>query len=85
MSNVPDDMIPDGPKRIGGPTESDLVVDGGIYPGEASDSDVGVGVCDSCEEETRVYYGVGVDTGEPRAICLFCRIKYAAGGLGTSE
>lgn len=86
MTELPEEFIPDAPKRIGGRTESDLVVDGGIYPNAPTDADSGPGVCDSCNEEKgNVYYGIDVDTGEPRSICILCRISYTSQNISDPE
>jgi len=78
VTELPKDFIPNDPKRIGGKSKSDIVLDGGIYPRAGRDADSGPGMCDSCNEEKgNVYYGVDIETGEPRAICLLCRVRHA--------
>ena len=77
MSDIPDDLLPDDPQRIGEVDDRDTVIDGAVFPGEARDADGEPGVCDWCDEHKYVYLGVDVETGDPRRMCVLCRARYA--------
>jgi len=78
MSDIPEDLLPDEPKRIGTSYENGDVIGDGVYPRNPGHADQEPGVCDTCEEHKgNVYLGVHVDSGDLRRICILCRIRYA--------
>lgn len=85
MSDIPDDLLPDDPKRIGEVDDRDTVIDGTVFPGEARDPDGEQGVCGWCNGHKYVYLGVDAETREPRRMCITCRARYADSPASGSE
>jgi len=82
MSDIPDDLLPDDPQRIGGKSKYDVEIDGTIFPREPGDADTKPGACDWCGEEKKaVFLGVTAETGDPRQMCLLCRIRLCSADI----
>jgi hypothetical protein len=79
MSDIPDEMIPDGMQHIGGAQPIDLVVQDCIFPtaegAQVTDPPKPCMVCD--EHKDVLCIGYERETHANRYICLFCRIKCA--------
>ncbi len=77
MSDVPPELLPDEPKRIGDRGEHDLVIDGVAFPMKMGR--VNGETCMACgETKDALHVGFDVETNEPRYICLLCRVAKAS-------
>jgi hypothetical protein len=85
MSDIPDDLLPDDPQRIGEVGDHATVIDGTVFPGEAREADGEQGDCDWCDKHTYVYLGLDVETHEAKRMCILCRARYADSPADNSE
>lgn len=77
MSDVPDKLIPEQPARLGGPRDDATVIDGvayGPFSGRQLDDPEECRECGTTSRE--MHLGFDVDTGAPRYLCVFCRLRH---------